>query len=123
LIRFRSPGDTRIVPFADIIGGGNFYISTIKEDLNAIESALGIPGFDFGGTFSGTFVKGAGLGFSIGPKGGEKARLVIRFSYVEGSSKIRYIVRNSLQPNGNTLSYQEGRSPVRYYAVHAGIGL
>lgn len=124
ILRLRPPEVGPIVPFGDFFIGGNFYFSTIKENLDAIETSLGLEPFNFGGTSSASFVKGAAAGISIGSRNPLKARLILRVSYAKGSS-LRYIVRNSLEfdPNYNSLTYQTNRAPVEYFLAQVGIGL
>jgi len=122
VIQIRPPQLQRISPFVDVIAGGNFYLSRTKENLNAIESALGIQGFEIDSYASVGFNKGIAAGFSFGDPGLYHApRLTIRLSYNMGSD-IRYVVRNSLvyNPGANRLEYQVGRAPVRYFMAQIG---
>lgn len=115
----------RISPFAELLVGGNFYLSRTKENLNAIESALGIQGFDIDSYASVGFNKGIAAGFSFGDPALYKApRFTIRVSYNMGSD-IRYVVRNSLTYNqsANRLEYQVGKAPVRYFMAQIGVSL
>lgn len=124
VVRLRPLYSGGFSPFADVYAGGNFYLSTIKENLDIIESALGLPSFAFNGTTSASFVKGVAVGFSAGSVDANKARFVCRISYTDGSA-IRYIVRNSLKYDAaiNRLSYQEGRAPLRFLMIEVGIGI
>lgn len=124
ILRFRPAHTNAFTPFADVFAGGNFYLSSIKENLGFLESSLGLQSVDFGGTASASFTKGIAVGFSMGSVKPEKGRFVFRISYTDGSS-IRYIVRNSLRynPNLNQLIYEEGRAPLRYTMIEIGIGI
>jgi len=124
VLRLRPAEVLPVVPFVDLFVGGNFYFSTIKENLNAIETSLGLESVDFGGTSSASFVKGIGAGISIGSRNAQKTRLVLRATYTKGRT-LQYIVRNSLEfdPSRNSLSYQTGRAPVQYILVQIGVGL
>ena len=124
IFRLRPPHVTPVVPFFDVLAGGNFYISTMRENLGAIESALGLEPTDFGGYSSSSFNKGIGGGISIGSTETQKARLVIRVTFNWGSD-IKYVVRNSVtyDPGSNSLNYEVGKAPVRYMLVQIGIGL
>lgn len=122
--RFRPAHTHWVTPFADVFAGGNFYVSTIKENLGFIESSLGLQSFDLGGEFSASFSRGVGAGISIGAPRKDHARFVLRLSYNMGSS-IKYIVRNSLRydQGQNALVYETGRAPVKYMMVQIGIGI
>ncbi len=123
VIQVRPPQLQRISPFVDLIAGGNFYLSRTKENLNAIESALGIQSFEIDSYASVGFNKGIAAGFSFGDPDLYRApRLTIRLSYNMGSD-IRYVVRNSLiyNPGANRLEYQVGRAPVRYFMAQLGV--
>jgi len=124
IFRLRPPNVTPVVPFVDVLAGGNFYISTMRENLGAIETALGLDPTDFGGYSSSSFNKGIGGGISIGSTETQKARLVIRVTFNWGSD-IKYVVRNSVtyDPGNNSLNYEVGRAPVRYMLVQIGVGL
>jgi hypothetical protein len=123
VLQFRPQVTSSIQPFVEILAGGNFYISTIRENLGAIESALGIPAFELDAYSSASFNKGAAIGFSFGRKHQDRARFTIRGSYNIGSA-IKYIVRNSLQYDQSTglMEYAVGKAPVRYFLIQAGIG-
>jgi hypothetical protein len=124
IVRFRPQMNRGFSPFADLQAGGDFYMSTTSDDLNAIESALGLENTDFESTSSAAFTKGVGGGFAIGSKDPEQAKFVVRVTYNWGS-RVKYIVRNSVEyhPSQNALTYQTGRAPVRYLMVQVGIGL
>ena len=124
ILRFRPQLDRGFHPFMDIQAGGDFYMSSISEDLNGIESALGLEPTEFNGTSSASFTKGIGGGMAIGSRDPEKGKLVVRVMYNWGT-RVKYIVRNSLVYNQaeNSLSYQTGRAPVRYVQIQVGIGL
>jgi len=124
ILRFRPSHTNSFTPFADVFAGGNFYLSSIKENLGLLESSLGLQSVDFGGTASASFTKGIAVGFSMGSLRPDKGRFVCRLSYTDGSS-IRYIVRNSLRydPNYNQLIYEEGKAPLRYVMIEIGIGI
>lgn len=121
--RFRPAATHRVTPFADVFAGGNFYISTIKENLGFIETALGLESFDLGGEFSASFSRGLGAGVTIGDPSKDQGRFVLRVSYIVGSS-LKYIVRNSLayDESNHTLTYHTDRAPVKYMMVQLGIG-
>lgn len=110
-------------PFLEILAGGNFYLSSTRENLSVIESALGIPAFEIDSYASVGFNKGIAAGFSVGKTRPDAARLQVRVSYNVGSD-IKYVVRNSLifDPTYNMLSYEVNRAPVRYLMVQVGIG-
>lgn len=121
IAQFRPQYNEPFTPFLEILAGGNFYLSSTKENLSVIESALGIPAFEIDSYASVGFNKGLAAGFSVGRPDAE-ARFMLRISYNVGSD-IKYVVRNSLQydPGYNQLSYQVGRAPVKYLLVQAGI--
>lgn len=124
VIQLRPKVPERVNPFAEILAGGNFYFSSIRENLDAIESALGIQAFDLGGYSSASFNKGVAVGCSFGnPKKHKGAFVTLRVSYNWGSD-IKYVERNSLayNPNSGNLEYSVGRAPVRYFMVQLGIG-
>jgi hypothetical protein len=125
ILRFRPAETQKFTPFADVFGGGNFYLSNTKENLNAIESALGIEELDLGGTSSSSLVRGVGAGFIIGKSADpQKGKLTVRTTYSWGK-RIKYIERNSLSYNSSTreLNYIEGRAPLRYFLIQVGLGL
>jgi hypothetical protein len=123
LIQLRPSEPEKISPFLEILAGGNFYLSTTKENLNAIESSLGIPAFDMGGYSSASFNKGVAIGCSFGKPREDEARFTLRLSY-NWATSIKYVVRNSLAYNSSSgqLEYYVGKAPVRYLLVQAGIG-
>jgi hypothetical protein len=124
IVRFRPPATGNFNPFVDVIAGGNFYLSSTTENLDVIESALGIEKLDFGGTTSVGFNKGIGFGFTAGSSKTDRARFVLRATYNRGSS-IKYVVRNSLSydPGSHNLIYQRGSAPVEYFMIQVGIGI
>ena len=124
ILRFRPKLDRAISPFADIQAGGDFYMSTTGEDLNAIQTGLGIEDVNFESTSSASFTKGIGGGMAIGSRNPKQAKFVIRAMYNWGS-QVKYIVRNSItyHPSQHTITYETGKAPVRYLMVQVGIGL
>ncbi|MBL7739511.1 MAG: hypothetical protein JNK14_09845 [Chitinophagaceae bacterium] len=123
LVRLLPSTPAPVRPFIEALVGGNFYLSNTKENLSAIESALGIPAFDIDSYASAGFNKGVAVGCSFGKKRHKDAGMfTLRLSYNWGSD-IKYVVRNSLIYNGSTLQYTVGRAPVNYIMVQAGIGL
>lgn len=123
IIQLRPQEPEKISPFAEILAGGNFYLSTTKENLSAIESGLGIPSFDFGGYSSASFNKGVAVGCSFGKVRQDEPRFTVRLSYNWGTS-IKYVVRNSLAYNSSSgqLEYYVGKAPVRYLMAQIGVG-
>ncbi len=124
LLQLRPKLLEAITPFFEILAGGNFYLSGIKENLDFIETSLGVERVDLDSYSSASFNKGIAVGCYIGnyqKKGA--ARFTIRFSYNRGSS-IKYIVRNSLtyDPVNNWLGYEVGKAPVSYLMVQLGVG-
>lgn len=124
VLQLRPQIDASVRPFFEVLAGGSFYLSTIRENLDAIESALGIPPFELDAYSSASFNKGVALGFLIGKSKRNQARFTIRGSYNVGSD-IKYVVRNSLAYNQSTgyMEYSVGKAPVKYFLVQAGIGL
>jgi hypothetical protein len=112
-----------ISPFLEVLAGGNFYLSTTKENLTAIESSLGITAFDMGSYSSASFNKGVAVGCSFGKPRRDQARFTLRLSYNWGKN-IKYVVRNSLAYNTSNghLEYYTGSAPVRYLMAQLGIG-
>jgi hypothetical protein len=123
LLQLRPSVPEKLSPFLEILAGGNFYLSTTKENLSAIESGLGIQAFDMGSYSSASFNKGVAIGCSFGKPREEQARFTLRLSY-NWATSIKYVVRNSLDynPSSGQLEYFVGRAPVRYLLVQAGIG-
>jgi hypothetical protein len=123
ILHLRGQQPDRLNPFFEVLAGGNFYLSTTKENLNAIESSLGIYGFDIGGYSSASFNKGLAVGCNIGKPHEDEPRFTMRVSYNWGTS-IKYVVRNSLQYNSSNgqLEYYVGEAPVRYLMVQLGVG-
>lgn len=124
IIQLRPAEPEVITPFLELLAGGSFYLSTTKENLNAIESSLGIPSFDFGGYSSASFNKGVAVGCIFGKKNGDEARFTMRVSYNWGND-IKYVIRNSLAYNSSSggLEYYVGRAPVKYFMVQVGVGI
>ncbi|MBC7948750.1 MAG: hypothetical protein H7Y42_12755 [Chitinophagaceae bacterium] len=124
LVRLIPSMPSKVRPFFDVLIGGNFYLSSTKEDLSAIESAFGLEGFDIDSYASAGFNKGIAVGCNFGKKKfRDDALFTLRISYNRGSD-IKYVVRNSLVYNSsNGLQYSVGRAPVKYLMVQAGIGL
>lgn len=112
-----------ISPFMEVLAGGNFYLSTTKENLSAIESSLGITAFDMGSYSSASFNKGVAVGCSFGKPRQDEGRFTLRLSYNWGKN-IKYVVRNSLayNPSNGHLEYYAGSAPVRYLMVQLGVG-
>lgn len=123
IIQLRPSLPEYVSPFLEILAGGNFYLSSIRENLGVIETALGIPAFDLGGYSSASFNKGVAIGMSVGKPKEDNARFTVRLSYNWGTD-IKYLVRNSVayDPAYNTLIYEVGRAPVRYLMAQVGIG-
>jgi hypothetical protein len=123
VLQLRPFAEAPLRPFFELIAGGSFYISQIRENLDAIETALGIQAFDLEAYSSASFNKGVAVGFSIGKRRDGRGCLTVRGSYNIGSD-IKYIVRNSLQYNSANgyMEYSVGKAPVRYFLVQAGIG-
>lgn len=124
VLQLRASQQEAINPFIEFLVGGNFYLSSMRENLDVIESSLGIQPVDMGGYSSASFNKGVAVGMSIGnPQKKKAARFTLRVSYNWGSD-IKYVVRNSLiydRSNGS-LSYAVGKAPVRYLMAQIGIG-
>ncbi len=123
VLQLRPVNQLPFNPFLEVLAGGNFYLSSIKENLTAIESALGIIPVELGGTSSSSFNKGIAIGFNIGKAKYKTPQFTIRAAYNWGTS-IKYIVRNSLtyEPSSNRLIYYTDRAPVRYILLQAGFG-
>lgn len=124
LLQLRPSLPEKFSPFLEVLAGGNFYLSTTKENLSAIESGLGIPSFDLGSYSSASFNKGIAVGCMFGKVKEDNARLTIRVSY-NWANKIKYVVRNSLayEPSSGRLEYFVGEAPVRYLMIQVGIGI
>jgi hypothetical protein len=124
ILQLRPRQTEKITPFFELLAGGDFYLSTIKENLDVIESSLGIQSFELDGYSSASFNKGLAVGCYIGnPKDRDEVRLLLRLSYNRGNA-IKYVVRNSLtyNPGNNRLEYYVDRAPVNYFNVQIGIG-
>jgi hypothetical protein len=124
IVQLRLSEPEYITPFIEGLMGGNFYLSTTKENLSAIESGLGIPRFDIGGYSSSSFNKGVAVGCSIGKFREDEARFTLRVSYNWGN-KIRYVIRNSLNynPSAGQLEVYLGEIQVKYFMVQVGVGI
>lgn len=124
ILQLRPSLPENLSPFVEVLAGGNFYLSSIRENLSAIESGLGIPALEFGGYSSASFNKGVAVGCSFGKPKENHARLTIRVSY-NWADKIKYVVRNSLDynPSNGRLEYYVGQAPVKYFMVQVGIGI
>ncbi|MEP7375940.1 MAG: hypothetical protein ABI675_21270 [Chitinophagaceae bacterium] len=124
LLQLRPTHEEPITPFLEILAGGSFYISRIKENLDLIETSIGVETFDLDSYSSASFNKGVAIGCYIGNyQKKESPRFTIRISYNRGNH-IKYIVRNSLIYNAanNRLEYEVDRAPVSYFMVQLGIG-
>ena len=123
VLQLRPSTPEIISPFIEVLAGGSFYLSSIRENLGAIESALGLPAFELDAYSSASFNKGIAIGCSFGKVRKHQPRFTLRGSYNIGSD-IKYIVRNSLQydPYSGFLEYSVGKAPVRYFLVQVGVG-
>lgn len=123
LLQLRPKQPEKVSPFIEILAGGNFYLSSTKENLGLIESSLGIQSFEIGNYSSASFNKGVAFGCSIGKVKKDNARFTVRLSYNWGTD-IKYVVRNSLDynPYSGNLEYAVGKAPVKYFMAQAGIG-
>ena len=124
LLAIRPQYPEVITPFLELLVGGSFYLSTIKENLGLIETSLGLEPLDLDNYSSASFNKGLAVGCYIGNHLKKKsARFTIRVSYNRGNS-IKYVVRNSLVYNSvdKRLEYQVDKAPVSYFMVQLGIG-
>lgn len=124
LLQLRPQQPDVVTPFLEILIGGNFYLSHTKENLNVIESGLGIQGFDIDSYASAGFNKGIAIGCSFGKYKNNSGRFTVRLSFNQGAD-IRYVVRNSLKydPGRNSLEYEIDKAPVRYFMAQIGVGL
>jgi hypothetical protein len=122
VIRFRPSYTYRFTPFADVFAGGNFYNAEIKENLNAIETALNTPKTYLGGYNSASFSKGIAVGFNIGKAETDAAKFSCRLAYTIGSN-INYLVRNSLVYDGanNKLVFDKAKAPLKYFMLQIGV--
>jgi len=124
ILQVRPRVSEKVTPFAEFLAGGNFYISTIKENFGVIESALGIDNIDLESHSSSSFNKGFAVGCYIGkPKKIGDARFALRLSYNRGGD-ISYVVRNSVAYNPSTgrIEYEVGEAPANYFMVQIGVG-
>ncbi len=122
IFRLRPPNEKKFIPFADVFAGGNLYEADTKENLNAIETALGSKSQSFGGKSSFGFNKGIAAGFAI--RTGKEEFFKLRVSGNWGTP-VYYVVRNSVTYDAgqNRLVYQTGRAVLNYVLVEFGIGL
>ena len=114
----------KITPFIELLAGGNFYISTIKENFGVIESALGIDNIDLESHSSASFNKGIAVGGYFGkPKKTGDGKFALRLSYNRGGD-ISYVVRNSVvyNPSNGRIEYEVGEAPANYFMVQIGVG-
>ncbi len=123
ILQIRPKYTEVIRPFVELLVGGSFYLSSIKENLDLIETSLGVETFSLDSYSSASFNKGLAVGCSFGNPRKQAGRLTLRVSYNRGNS-IKYIVRNSLEydPGNNSLQYQVGRAPVSYFMLQIGVG-
>jgi hypothetical protein len=123
ILQIRPQYTEVIRPFIELLVGGSFYLSSIKENLDLIESSLGVETFSLDSYSSASFNKGLAVGCSFGNPRKQSGRLTLRISYNRGNS-IKYIVRNSLEydPGNNSLQYQVGRTTVSYFMLQIGVG-
>lgn len=123
ILRFTPSEPAPVRPFIEGMIGGNFYLSNIKENLDAIESALGLEGYDIDNYASSGLNKGVAIGCGFGKrKTKDAARFILRVSFNWGSD-IKYVVRNSLVNNGGSLQYSVGTARVNYVMAQIGIGI
>ncbi len=124
VLQLRPALADRIMPYLEVLGGGNFYLSNTKQDLSAIETGLGVHGFDIGSYASAGFNKGLALGASFGRPGRNSPQVSVRMAYHWGD-RLRYIVRNSLvyNPGSGSLEYFVAEAPVRYFLFQIGLAL
>lgn len=123
LLQLRPQHPEIITPFLELLAGGSFYISRLKENLDLIESSVG-ESFDLDSYSSASFNKGLAVGCYIGNYvKKESPKFTIRISYNRGNS-IKYVVRNSLVYNAvdRRLEYQVDKAPVSYFMVQLGVG-
>ncbi len=114
----------KVTPFIELLAGGNFYISTIKENFGVIESALGIDNIDLESHSSASFNKGIAVGCYFGkPKKTGDGKFALRLSYNRGGD-ISYVVRNSVvyNPANGRIEYEVGEAPANYFMVQIGVG-
>ncbi|MEI9807828.1 MAG: hypothetical protein WDO16_08090 [Bacteroidota bacterium] len=81
LVRLLPSEPAPVRPFIEVLVGGNFYLSNTKEDLNAIESALGIQAFDIDSYASSSFNKGIAVGCGFGRRRGVMKKQSLSFVY------------------------------------------
>ncbi|HEY6502489.1 MAG TPA: hypothetical protein VIZ28_00820, partial [Chitinophagaceae bacterium] len=82
LFRLMPSTPAPVRPFIEALIGGNFYLSNIKENLDAIETALGLEGFDIDNYASSGFNKGVAIGCGFGgKKKKDSGKFILRVSY------------------------------------------
>lgn len=111
----------RLMPFFDIFAGGNFYMASFREDVNAIESIAGLEPSSFASMNSASFVHGAAVGVFLGQEHPEKMRLQLRFAYTRGTA-FKYVERNSMVVVNNGVYVLIGKVPVDYFSIQIGLG-
>jgi hypothetical protein len=124
ILQFRPRVREKVTPFIELLAGGNFYISTIKENFGVIESALGIDNIDLESHSSASFNKGIAVGCYLGkPKKTGDGKLTLRLSYNRGGD-ISFVVRNSVayDPSTGRIQYEVGDAPANYFLVQIGVG-
>jgi len=124
ILQIRPRIREKVTPFVELLAGGNFYISTIKENFGVIESALGIENIDFESHSSASFNKGIAVGCYLGkPKKVGDGKFALRLSYNRGGD-ISYVVRNSVvyNPSNGRIEYEVGEAPANYFMVQIGVG-
>lgn len=122
VLQLRPSVTEQVTPFLEVLGGGNFYLSNTKQDLSAIETGLGVHGFDMGSYASAGFNKGVAIGAGFGKPRRGTAQFSVRVAYHWGE-RLRYIVRNSLayNPSSGTLEYYVSDAPARYFLFQVGL--
>ena len=124
ILQLRPRVTEKITPFIELLAGGNFYISKIKENFGALETAIpGIENLALESHSSASFNKGIAVGCYIGkPKKVNDAKFALRLSYNRGGD-ISYIVRNSVvyDPPSNQLYYEVGEAQANYFMVQIGV--
>ena len=123
ILQIRPRVREKVTPFIELLAGGNFYISTIKENFGVIESALGIDKIDLESHSSASFNKGIAAGCYFGkPKKAGDGKFAMRLSYNRGGD-ISYVVRNSVvyNPSNSRIEYEVGEAPANYFMVQIGV--
>jgi len=124
ILQIRPRVREQVTPFVELLAGGNFYISTIKENFGVIESALGIDNIDLDSHSSSSFNKGIAVGCYFGkPKKVGDGKFALRLSYNRGGD-ISYVVRNSVvyNPSNGRIEYEVGEAPANYFMLQIGVG-